>query len=399
MSDSSLPNASVEPVRNPVLPRVTIDTDGDLILKVKAVSYLVGGVTWEHEQEFLVDSHAMRCASPVWKSMLFLGWAESKPSDGSPWVVKLVEEDEVVDELSENYLLTGMDILLHLTHGNVAPLELVINKGLREDLISYRALCRLRGFLSLCDKYDTLPLIKYWAEHVWQWRSLPHTIQTFDGHRTLLQVGWILGNEEVSCSAFSRIILISTQKDLAIPEFDTNPDLVRGWGIIPKETVEKLYSLRRNRLQDIIRHFQTYLKALLEHDPDVCKGPKHQSHLCNDTILAGIIRHHRQMPDRRNNGDGRCNWKSAYSIVLATDPYLRDINGTRLLSDLFRIDDIQMLEGHDLCCPAKRFQKAFDDNIRMKGSRGSYRSQMDPEEGEHLLRQREKLEEKYERKR
>ncbi|KAK4224366.1 hypothetical protein QBC38DRAFT_515054 [Podospora fimiseda] len=73
-----------------------LDPDGDLFFHVGKYKIL----------KLQLCSATMRGASRVWKAMLFSGWKESKPSDGTPWVVSLPEDEP-----------SGMLIVLAIIHG------------------------------------------------------------------------------------------------------------------------------------------------------------------------------------------------------------------------------------------------------------------------------------------
>lgn len=115
--------------------RVTIDEDGDLTL-------VVGEDLKCPTKEFLVCSSTMRRASPVWKTMLFGGFQESKPAEGQ-WVVALPADNPDV-----------LGKLLHLVHATV---------NADENPHSF-SLTTLYELLTLMDKYDTLRFARPWKD-------------------------------------------------------------------------------------------------------------------------------------------------------------------------------------------------------------------------------------------
>ncbi|KAK4184393.1 hypothetical protein QBC35DRAFT_391767, partial [Podospora australis] len=116
---------------------VMIDEDGDLILRARSPSWMENGTNCS----FLVDSRALARASPVWKSMLYGGWAESKPTDGSQWVVSLPEDDP-----------RALSHLLRIAHGK------------HNDPVENNVLVTFHTII-LCDKYDTFRLIGPFLPH------------------------------------------------------------------------------------------------------------------------------------------------------------------------------------------------------------------------------------------
>jgi len=98
-----------------------IDGDGDL-------QVLVG----PEKRNFLVCSKVLARASPVFKAMLFSGFRESKPTDGTPWIVTLLEDN-----------FEAAEILFNVTHAQFDRLPST-NLDLR---VFY-------GKLLFADKYD-----------------------------------------------------------------------------------------------------------------------------------------------------------------------------------------------------------------------------------------------------
>ncbi|KAK4184391.1 hypothetical protein QBC35DRAFT_391772, partial [Podospora australis] len=121
----------------PHMELVKIDEDGDLTLWARSPDWVENGR--DLECLFLVDSRALRRASPVWKSMLYGGWAEGKPTDGSQWVVSLPEDDP-----------RALKVLLQAAHSKVDDVD--------EDDPDV-----LFTTIILVDKYDAMTLIGSWV--------------------------------------------------------------------------------------------------------------------------------------------------------------------------------------------------------------------------------------------
>lgn len=109
---------------------VDVDPDGDLFLDValdtKGVAY-----------RYRVCSGTLRRHSPVWKTMLFGPWLESKPTNSEEWVVQLPEDPAY-----------PMLIILNIVHGRFADVPQDIRLG------------NLRDILALTNKYDMTSIVR-----------------------------------------------------------------------------------------------------------------------------------------------------------------------------------------------------------------------------------------------
>ncbi|KAK1584932.1 uncharacterized protein LY79DRAFT_279731 [Colletotrichum navitas] len=135
---------------------VTYDQDGDLTIRVGPSL-----------NPFRVDSKTVSRSSLVLKRMLFGGFAESRPSDGSDWVVDLPDDD-----------CASMEILFGIIHGafEKVPTEL--------------SLWNLYDLLAHTEKYDATRLLRPWAK---AWLRNPSVVgQTEEPE--LLCVAWELGD-------------------------------------------------------------------------------------------------------------------------------------------------------------------------------------------------------------
>ena len=111
---------------------VNIDDEGDLILSV-------GELTPSGRMDFKVCSAALRRASPIFKSMLFGGWLESRPrkrkrdSEDDDWIVSLPEDEP-----------WALEPVLYIAHGDFQLLS-----GLRQTSIEH-----IYSILIVSRKYD-----------------------------------------------------------------------------------------------------------------------------------------------------------------------------------------------------------------------------------------------------
>jgi hypothetical protein len=162
-------------------PVVSIDPDGDLILRVGAALDDKDGPI-----SYRVCSSALRRASPVCKAMLFGPWREARPANEcEPWRVELPED-------SPRHLCVLLDII----HGNFSS---VPQKPATID--------DLACILSITDKYELAPSIQPWASGWATMLGAPQTqrFHPYDpkmahcivNHIQKASAAWRLGCEEV----------------------------------------------------------------------------------------------------------------------------------------------------------------------------------------------------------
>jgi len=169
---------------------IIVDPDGDL-------SLVVGSDHQAIPTTFKVCSAAMRRASPVWKAMLFGGWAESKANNRtSDWVVSLP------DDLPDQVL-----IILNIAHGKF---DLVPDK--------FEKIHELYDLIVLADKYEAIQSLRLWVNswirHVGSVVS-PTSTRVHRGQEspTILAlldatyIAWKLGHEPYFTSGMIQICL------------------------------------------------------------------------------------------------------------------------------------------------------------------------------------------------
>jgi len=131
----------------------------------------------------------------VWKAMLFGGWAESKPTDGSAWIVKLPED--TVD---------GSGIMLAIAHGRF----LLIPANITARSIHQSAI--------VANKYHLHHLLQPWID---PWTSIMSS-QADCVSKTFW--GWETGNETLfraGVISMCRLSYINDAGDLQI--WDSKP--------------------------------------------------------------------------------------------------------------------------------------------------------------------------------
>ncbi|KAK2054309.1 hypothetical protein LY76DRAFT_580271 [Colletotrichum caudatum] len=135
MTNANQPSGDADNEPKSVAPIETVVYDGDGDLTI-----LIG-----YEPNMLqcqVESKTLSRSSPVFKKMLFGGFAESRPSNGEDWVVHLPEDD-----------FLSMKIMFSIAHGafDQVPKSLSVH-----DLYT---------LLAHTDKYDSIHLLRPWARY------------------------------------------------------------------------------------------------------------------------------------------------------------------------------------------------------------------------------------------
>ncbi|KAK1963416.1 hypothetical protein LY78DRAFT_641532 [Colletotrichum sublineola] len=138
---------------------VVYDKDGDLTIRVGS-----------RLRPYRVDSKTLSRSSPVFKRMLFGGFAESRPSDGGDWVVDLPDDRSA-----------SMEILFRIVHGAFEMVPTQLSLG---DLYTV---------LAHTEKYDATRLLRPWAK---TWLHNP-VVRNQTGEPELLCVAWELGDSDL----------------------------------------------------------------------------------------------------------------------------------------------------------------------------------------------------------
>jgi hypothetical protein len=176
--------------------QLIFDAEGDLCLVVGEGN---------DEVSCLVSSRCLARASRVFKSMLFGGFAESKPlATGAKWIVRLPEDD-----------INAMAIILHIIHGQVhkVPEELPVDldKLIHSQTSNYRddkrvAIDMVYQITVATDKYHVTHLLKPWAE------SWLNDSRFWDDSWSakITWIAWVLGDETQLKRQVRELILSSS---------------------------------------------------------------------------------------------------------------------------------------------------------------------------------------------
>jgi hypothetical protein len=161
----------------------------------------------------VVDSHwyykvrasSLAQASPVFRTMLFGGFSESKPAEGE-WVVKLPEDDR-----------SAMEIFLNIMHGHVYKVP---------EKLSHMGL--ILPIVKTADKYDLTHLLKPWAE-AWLREYARKRDKTW--LIELIWAAWVLGDTNLLNHQLDRIF-----RNLCIGEDHAGQDIwIIGWDLVHED--------------------------------------------------------------------------------------------------------------------------------------------------------------------
>ncbi|KZL75673.1 nuclear pore protein [Colletotrichum incanum] len=157
-------------------PPIILDEYGDLRL-------CVGADHVDQPSTYLDCSKALARLSSVMKKMLFGGFMESRPKEGSQgnWVVHLPDDQP-----------NPMRLMLEIMHGDFGQVPETMDLPI------------LHTLLVLMDKYDTISLTRPWA------RTWLTSAKTSGDHAKLLSVAWILGDMELFSTTTSYLVQSST---------------------------------------------------------------------------------------------------------------------------------------------------------------------------------------------
>ncbi|KAK4199190.1 hypothetical protein QBC40DRAFT_85409 [Triangularia verruculosa] len=240
---------------------IVLDHDGDL--------FLVVGGQFRKKTTFQVDASALRRASPVWKAMLFGPWKESKPQDGSKWIVKLPEDD--VDALT---------VILGIIHNNYDSVP--------SDMTNVLLLWNI---LVVCDKYDMTRVLKPWIP---SWAKNMKSLK--NAHMQTIYIAWELGEEDWFASIFKDLVFNS-----GINRRDQLECILFGFwslGFItthlqPDRILDDIASIRLFLLKGLLDFLNTEIDLRLDDRKQGTSGQYaclHRNAACDDLLLGGIIR-------------------------------------------------------------------------------------------------------------
>ena len=151
---------------------MTFDELGDLWLVVPCTTHDGSSRTIR----FRVCSRTLARCSPVFRTMLYGSFAESRPAagDAAEWTITLEDEDAL-----------ALEDLLHVMHGRYEDFSLDTRLP---DSGSSGFIEALYDFMTVVDKYDCAGMTRPWSQ---SWVSLLREAPTMD-RQLLRRMAWIL---------------------------------------------------------------------------------------------------------------------------------------------------------------------------------------------------------------
>ncbi|KAI5919548.1 hypothetical protein F4810DRAFT_686660 [Camillea tinctor] len=288
ISGDGSPNTSEnsENSENSCIPKkVIIDPDGDLSLKV-----------WEHGKFgwfqlkvsepiiLVVCSRTMSRASPVWKKLLYGGFAESKQpceSGKAEWLVELPEDNP-----------RAMTTILNIIHSRFKYLPRVSESIGVNDLYELTV---------LTDKYDLTTILRPWATNWMEamhkirdsWSSPPFLITDLWRH---IWIAWEMGDLEHLKRTAKQMILYLPEDRLGMVKVGQQTSKPNNIGVLQPPGLEDVIKEGRLRsINGLLKLFQDIINRLIAY-PDtagykaVCSSTGYISKDCEAYMLGVLIK-------------------------------------------------------------------------------------------------------------
>ncbi|TDZ67513.1 hypothetical protein CTRI78_v002771 [Colletotrichum trifolii] len=282
---------------------VEVDPDGNLIL-------LVGAQLPDKKDSpssFRVCASALRRSSPVWKSMLFGPWKESKPASGT-WSVDLPEDDP-----------DALEVLLNIVHANF-------------PLVPYEPdLLLLEGVLRLANKYDMVKALRPWSQ---AWLDVAKGSSGEENGRRMLSVVYVgreLGQVELQMNMMQKLVVEAANNE--------NGQLVTKDGFALVDDGSDLFAEILGLQQDVLKALPAQLNEVIRALPfgsGRCVRTDDKS-LCNFIMLGSIFK---RMAHARLS--------VSLNLVADADESIAELS----TSIRFIAEGMTALTGHQTCNPA-----------------------------------------------
>lgn len=170
---------------------IVIDKDGDLRLDIVSD----GG---EKHGSLIVSSKALSLASPVFRRMLFGGFAESKPAYGE-WNVALHDDDVHCLSIVLDIIHLNFDRVPEHLEACCGPVTSDQDTG---DLSGRRdAPAHIYGIVRIVDKYDMVHIIRPWAQ---TWLNDVNKMPGWCAE--IIWAAWVLGDESLLREQLVRVL-------------------------------------------------------------------------------------------------------------------------------------------------------------------------------------------------
>ncbi|OIW22434.1 hypothetical protein CONLIGDRAFT_638350 [Coniochaeta ligniaria NRRL 30616] len=238
---------------------VYFDPDGELHLEVGS-----------EKVAYVVCPRSLARASPVFKRMLYGGFAEARPADGN-WRVQLPDDNP-----------EALALLLNIVHGHFDKIPM----GMRE--------IELYEATVLTNKYDMTHTLRPWAQH-WL-KELPKTKREIPAHR--IWIAWEMGDSNLFKTEVDFLQLycsLNADGDLVDNTKTRTP--LRSFVMLESLGIsEALAETRFKTIQALVSPVNRLLQSLLgrgEPRPSKCVlnvYTKDEARLCEALVLASFIK-------------------------------------------------------------------------------------------------------------
>ncbi|KAI0144673.1 hypothetical protein GGR57DRAFT_481649 [Xylariaceae sp. FL1272] len=229
---------------------------------------------------YMVDSRALARASPVWKKLLYGGYAESKPANAltaSDWVVELPEDHPI-----------AIETLLNIIHGNFG-----LSPTIDEDVLFEVTVLTNKYFLTR----SLRPWACTWMDFIGKtFKKQCHNPDPDFQFDNLLWIAWELGAPKLFrevASLLTRHCAINDNGDLQFEMNDKTIELFTGIHN-PPGMQENIRAVRKDLIEQLLHPYVALVHNLLDASSDKqrCKGgysgPEHDT--CQSLILGKVIR-------------------------------------------------------------------------------------------------------------
>ncbi|KAI1320579.1 hypothetical protein F5Y16DRAFT_389728 [Xylariaceae sp. FL0255] len=231
---------------------------------------------------FLVCSKALSRASPVWKTLLYGKFVESKPSDPlAKWTVELPADDTM-----------AMFTILNIVHGRFECLYP------SSPDFGVKRVVDLFNLAVLTDKYDLSRLLRPWIS---TWMQLPRDSFTKpptpfsrvdNGH--LLWIAWEMGDEGLFEKTARSVIVNHTisKKPGMFGYIPTPFGDVFAFRPEPLELRDYMESTRLERIAALLQPYHDLLQGLtsVPYAKCYCDSGDEDTSDCHSSILGNLIR-------------------------------------------------------------------------------------------------------------
>jgi len=258
---------------------MTFDELGDLWLVVPCTTHDGSSRTIR----FRVCSRTLARCSPVFRTMLYGSFAESRPAagDAAEWTITLEDEDAL-----------ALEDLLHVMHGRYEDFSLDTRLP---DSGSSGFIEALYDFMTVVDKYDCAGMTRPWSQ---SWVSLLREAPTMD-RQLLRRIAWILyqlGDRAGYESVVRTLVIEFPPSGLGELEMFGDVGEDQDDEIIAEAPglEDSIASHRRsliNTLLDSVRHLEKTAFSGMSSYCAVRSAPNEEREACQERLRMAAIRH------------------------------------------------------------------------------------------------------------